>query len=217
MHDSADAGRERQLHDALASGLNAAGRTLDADMRRRLVQFVLLLARWNAVYNLTAVREPLGMVSRHLLDSLAIETYLQGTRIIDVGTGAGLPGIPLAVVRPDCQFALLDANSKKTRFVTQAAAELGLKNVAVVHSRVEDYRPAQSFDTVVTRAYAKVATMLGQTAHLGGPNCIYLAMKGASPVGERDGVPADFVVQGIEKLVIPGLNAERHVVIVRRR
>lgn len=216
MGAGADPLLERRLHEALASGLAQMGQALDAEGSARLVRFVLLLSRWNAVYNLTAVREPPGMVSRHLLDSLAIAPHLRGTRIIDVGTGAGLPGIPLAVARPDCRFVLLDANRKKTRFVTQAVAELGLENAEVVHSRVEDYRPGRAFDTVLSRAYAGIAAMLGQTAHLGGPNCIYLAMKGANPAGELDAVPPDYIVQDIEKLVIPGLNAERHVVVVRR-
>ncbi len=119
-----------------------------------------MLAKWNQAYNLTAVRDPQEMVTRHLLDSLVLLPYVQGPRVLDIGTGPGLPGIPLAVARPDCSFTLLDANAKKTRFVTQAVGELGLKNVEVVQERVENYRPKQKFDTLVARAFSSITDML---------------------------------------------------------
>lgn len=172
-----------------------------------------LLAKWNSAYNLTAVREPADMVARHLLDSLAILPYLHGRRVLDIGTGAGLPGIPLAVARPDLAFTLLDANAKKTRFVTQAVGELRLDNVEVVQSRAEHYRPAEKFDTLVSRAFAGIADMLAAARHLCAPGGRFLAMKGTYPKDELAAVPAGYAVE-VRVLTVPGLAAERHVAIL---
>ena len=136
------------------------GSALPADAQARLLAYVHLLEKWNRTYNLTAVRAPEQMIPRHLLDSLAILPYLQGQRVLDMGTGAGLPGIPLAMARPDLDFVLLDSNAKKTRFVTQACAELGLKNIEITQERVEKYQPARPFDTLVSRAFSTIADML---------------------------------------------------------
>jgi 16S rRNA (guanine527-N7)-methyltransferase len=188
----------------------------DSD-RQRLLAYVRLLAKWNAAYNLTAVRDPQDMVTRHLLDSLAVLPYLAGPRVLDIGTGPGLPGIPLAVARPEYAFTLLDANAKKTRFVTQAVGELGLKNVEVVQARVESYRPAQNFDTLVSRAFASIADMLAASRHLCAPHGRILALKGVYPEEELAAVPAGFVVQEVAALQVPGLEAQRHVVILAPR
>jgi 16S rRNA (guanine527-N7)-methyltransferase len=185
--------------------------------RQRLLVFVRLLAKWNAAYNLTAVRDPAEMVTRHLLDSLVLLPYLQGAHVLDIGTGPGLPGIPLAVARPDCSFTLLDANAKKTRFVTQAVGELGLKNVDVVQARVENYRPAQKFDTLVARAFSSIADMLEKTRHLCAPHGRFLAMKGVYPVEELAAIPADYAVSEVAALQVPGLKAARHLAIITLR
>ena len=190
---------------------------LPAADRQRLLAFVRLLAKWNAAYNLTAVRDPEEMITRHLLDSLVLLPYLQGPRVLDIGTGPGLPGIPLAIARPDCFFTLLDANAKKTRFVTQAVGELGLKNVDVVQDRVENYRPEQKFDTLVTRAFSSIADMLENAHHLCAPGGRFLAMKGVYPEAELAAIPADYAVSEVVALAVPGLEAARHLVIVTPR
>ena len=190
---------------------------LPAEDRQRLLAFVRLLAKWNAAYNLTAVRDPEAMIARHLLDSLVLLPYLQGPRVLDIGTGPGLPGIPLAVARPDFSFTLLDANAKKTRFVTQAVGELGLKNVEVVQSRVENYRPEQKFDTLVARAFSSIADMLKNTRHLCAPDGRFLAMKGVYPDEELAALPADFAVHEVLALKVPGLDAARHLAIITLR
>ena len=185
--------------------------------RQRLLAFVRLLAKWNAAYNLTAVRDPEEMITRHLLDSLVLLPYLQGPRVLDIGTGPGLPGIPLAVSRPDYYFTLLDANAKKTRFVTQAVGELGLKNVEVVQARVENYRPEQKFDTLVARAFSSIADMLNNAQHLCAPGGRFLAMKGVYPEEELAAIPADFAVSEVVVLKVPGLDAARHLAIITLR
>lgn len=199
----------------LARGL----RELDVDcspaQQKQLLDYVRLLAKWNKVYNLTAVREPDEMVTRHVLDSLALLPYLGGDRLLDVGTGAGLPGIPLAIVCPQRQFVLLDSNSKKTRFVLQAVTELGLGNVQVVQSRVQDLEPEALFDVVVSRAFASITDMLSHAGRLCAPRGIILAMKGADPARELIDIPQGYTVEAVHPLMVPGLDEARHVVCVR--
>jgi 16S rRNA (guanine527-N7)-methyltransferase len=204
------------LSDNLATqldrGLEALQLELDAPVRQGLLDYVALLAKWNRAYNLTAVREPREMVTRHLLDSLAVVPHLQGTRIIDVGTGAGLPGIPLALVFPERQFVLLDANSKKTRFLVQAKAALGLANVSVVHERVEAFQAEQPFDCIITRAFASVADILIGSRHLLTPDGVFLAMKGSVPEAELAELPQGFNLIEVIPLKVPGLEQEqRHL------
>jgi len=172
-----------------------------------------LLQKWNRTYNLTAVRDPADMVTRHVLDSLAVLPYLSGSSMIDVGTGAGLPGIPLAIARPLQSWTLLDANAKKTRFLTQAVGELHLNKVRAVNSRAEDYRPAEKFDTLVSRAFASIADMLACAGHLCAPGGRILAMKGTFPEKELADVPAGMAID-VRRLVVPGLDAERHLVVL---
>ena len=205
------------LHQHLENGLKLLPVQLPAPDRQRLLAYVRLLAKWNAAYNLTAVREPEEMVTRHLLDSLTLLPYLHGTRVLDIGTGAGLPGVPLAVARPDLAFTLLDANAKKTRFIVQVIGELGLTNVEVVQTRVENYRPAQKFATLMSRAFASIADMLDNTQHLCDPDGRFLAMKGVYPQAELAAIPADYAVQEVVALQVPGLDAARHVVIINPR
>ncbi|HKK06605.1 MAG TPA: 16S rRNA (guanine(527)-N(7))-methyltransferase RsmG [Gammaproteobacteria bacterium] len=203
------------LGRSLDEGLAALGLDLPVPVRERLLDYVALLAKWNRVYNLTAVRRPEQMIARHLLDSLAVLPYLRPTRILDVGSGAGLPGIPLALAREDCSFVLLDSNRKKTRFMTQAAAELGLENVEVVTARIADYRPATPFDTIVSRAYASLDELVSAACGACAPDGVFLIMKGVYPLAELDALPAGFAVEGVHRLHVPGLDAERHVVVVR--
>ena len=207
MHDS--------LLEKLAEGLTALPLELNASVQNQLIDFLHLLVKWNRAYNLTAVRQPEQMVTRHLLDSLVIGPYLQGPRILDVGTGAGLPGIPLALAYPDCHFTLLDSNGKKIRFVTQAVAELGLANVDVVQSRVEAFQPASRFDTITARAYASIEELVSQTTHLLADGGQYLIMKGAYPVAEVEAMPTGYRLEAIHQLNVPKLDAERHLWIVR--
>jgi 16S rRNA (guanine527-N7)-methyltransferase len=159
------------------------------------------------------VRDPAEMVTRHLLDSLVIRPHVRGPRVLDIGTGPGLPGIPLAMACPELSFTLLDANGKMIRFVTQAVGELGLKNVEVVQTRVENYRPAAKFDTLVSRAFASIADMLTHARHLCAPRGRFLAMKGVYPEEELAAVPSGFVTE-VVALTVPGLAADRHLVIL---
>jgi 16S rRNA (guanine527-N7)-methyltransferase len=198
---------------ALAAGLDALH--LNAELREPLLAFLRLLEKWNRAYNLTSIREPEKMVTHHLLDALAVRPFLRGARVVDVGTGGGIPGIPLALASPEREFLLLDGNAKKTRFVTQAATELGLANVAVERARSEDYRPTRPFDTVISRAFASLAQMLELTQHLCAPDGLFLAMKGTYPTDELREVKAPFRVEGVERVVVPGLHAERHVVLIK--
>jgi 16S rRNA (guanine527-N7)-methyltransferase len=200
------------LAAALCRGTTALGQTLSGDQVGRMIAYLRLLAKWNRVYNLTAVREPERMVTHHLLDSLAIVPYVRGPRVLDVGSGAGLPGLPLAIALPGQHFTLLDANLKKSRFLTQAVLELGLQNVAVVSERVECYRPTHGYATVVSRAFAALAEMLRLCGHLSAPGGRFLAMKGVRPDAELGALPPGYRVVEIAALQVPGVAAPRHVV-----
>ena len=164
--------------------------------------YLELLIKWNKAYNLTAVRDPAQMVTRHLLDSLAVLPYINGSHVIDVGSGAGLPGIPLALMCPERQFTLLDSNNKKTRFMTQAVIELGLKNVVVKHCRVEQLAEPP-FDTVISRAFATIADMLTVAGHLAGTDGKYLAMKGVFPEEELAALPPGYHAEVVHTLQVP--------------
>jgi 16S rRNA (guanine527-N7)-methyltransferase len=188
---------------------------LSEAQRDRLLGFLDLLQRWNRAYNLTAVRDPASMVSHHLLDSLSLVPYLRGDSILDLGTGAGLPGLPLAIVDPRRRFWLLDSNGKKVRFVRQVVLELGLGNVEPVHSRIESYRPARKFSTIVTRAVASVAQIHTQALPLLERPGLLLIMKGRYPVDEL----ADPALAGLDlaarPLRVPTLDGERHLIEIR--
>jgi 16S rRNA (guanine527-N7)-methyltransferase len=206
-----------EIEVLLADALIANGYDLSSVIQEKLRQYLFLLQRWNQVFNLTAIRNMPDMVWLHILDSLAISPYLQGKRIIDVGTGAGLPGIPLALTQPDKEFVLLDSNSKKTRFLMQAKLELDLNNVEVIHSRSEDYKPLQKFDSIVSRAFSSLAIMLAHTQHMITQDGQFLAMKGVYPRQELQALPNSFTVLGVHPLVIKGLAAERHVIRIQRK
>ncbi len=192
------------------------GLALPPGIEPRLLEFLRLLEKWNRTYNLTAVRDPEQMVARHLLDSLAVLPYVRGPRVLDIGTGAGLPGIPLALALPETHFTLLDSNAKKTRFVTQVVHVLGLANVSVVQARAEKFQPAEKFSTLLARAFASIPDMLATTRHLCAPGGRWLAMKGVFPQEELAAISAEFAAQA-RPLRIPGLEAARHVVIIEPR
>ncbi|TPQ25594.1 16S rRNA (guanine(527)-N(7))-methyltransferase RsmG [Methylomonas koyamae] len=199
--------------EKLQQGLAALALNLSAEQTESLLKFVQLIAKWNKAYNLTAVREPLEMVGLHILDSLAVLPHIKPSRIADIGTGAGLPGIPLAICRPECKFVLVDSNSKKTRFVQQAVLELKLSNVEVVHSRVEQFQPAELFDMVLMRAFASMPDIVKMTGHLLVDDGVLLAMKGQQPVEELAGIDAEYQVI---PLAVPGIDAERCLIRIER-
>lgn len=176
-----------------------------------LLDYLFLLKKWNVAYNLTAVRDLESMVSKHILDSVAILPWLKGSRIIDVGTGAGLPGIPLAITHPEKSFVLLDSNGKKTRFLNEVKRQLGLKNLEVVQFRVENYRPAQGFDTVISRAFSSLAQMVQWTEHLVAEDGIWLAMKGRYPEAELLEIKQSYKV---EPYTFEGVDGERCCVLI---
>lgn len=208
------------IRDGLAAGL----RELDAcatlppgscdRLLDRLTLFLGELTKWNKAYNLTAVRDPQQMVIRHIFDSLVAAPLLRGKRILDAGTGAGLPGIPLALCYPDKQFTLLDSNGKKIRFVQHVVGELGLSNVVPVQARAESYVPDQLFDTVISRAFTALADFIANSGRLTNPGGCLLAMKGKIPDAELQALPEDWQATDIAALRVPGLQAERHIVVL---
>ena len=204
------------IEQNLQQGLTALGQDLPSASVDKLLQFIALLAKWNKTYNLTAVREPSQMVPLHLLDSLVMRPFLQGDAVLDVGTGPGLPGIPLAIICPDVHFTLLDSNSKKTRFITQAVLELGIKNVTVVQSRAEAFQPIGQYSSIITRAFASIPDMLVMIKHLCSNTTRVIAMKGQYPQEELTAWPEGFVCDGVETIQVPGLDAQRHVVLIHR-
>lgn len=197
----------------LAAGLEALRLDLSAGQSEALLGYLGLLSHWNRAYNLTAVRDPQLAVSRQLLDSLVVLPWLGEGPVIDVGTGAGLPGIPLAIARPQCRFTLLDSNGKKTRFVQQAVGELGLDNVEVIRARVEQLDRPRHYDAIVSRAFASLADMVELTAPLLAPGGRWLAMKGALARSELAALPAGMGCETI-RLTVPGEPGERHLVIL---
>jgi 16S rRNA (guanine527-N7)-methyltransferase len=205
------------LRPRLDDGLVRLGLDLDAEMRERLLQFVALLDKWNKVYNLTAIRVPERMIDAHVLDSLSVLPQLAGvTNIIDVGTGGGMPGIQLAIAKPNMQVTMLDAIAKKTAFVRQAIGELGLKNASIVTERVEHYLPASKFDRVISRAFAELKDFVEGAGHLCAQEGVMLAMKGVFPHDEIARLPAGFVVEDVITLNVPGVEGQRHLVVIRK-
>ncbi len=202
----------------LTEGLQALGVALPADASDRLHAYIDLLAKWNRTYNLTAIREPERMVTHHVLDALGILPHLpadRALRILDVGSGGGVPGLPLAIARPQWHVTLLDSNSKKTTFLTQAAIELGAANVEVVTTRVEAYDPAQRFDVVVSRAFSELADFVAGAARHVGSGGMLAAMKGVYPHDELAQLRDDVVVLGAPAIAVPGLEAARHLILLR--
>jgi 16S rRNA (guanine527-N7)-methyltransferase len=200
----------------LSAGMQTLGLTLSAEQSGQLLDYLALLNKWNRVYNLTAIRDPAQMVRRQLLDSLAIVERVDAGPVLDVGTGAGLPGIPLAIIRPGLAFTLLDTNGKKTRFVQQAVAEIGVANVEVIKSRVEALPRPGHYARITSRAFATLADMVKATAHLLAADGVWLAMKGAAPTAETRDLPPGLDTT-IETLRVPGESGSRHLAVIRQR
>ena len=204
--------------EELQQGASELGIEISATQQEKLLTYLQLLSKWNKAYNLTAVRNPDEMVSRHLLDSLSVADFVgeEGKNWLDVGSGGGMPGIPLAIMFPQSHFTLLDANGKKTRFLTQVKLELQLSNVDVVHSRVEDFKPARPFDGICSRAFSSLFDFGNWTRHLGASQTRWLAMKGLHPEDEIQALPEDFQLQHSHVLRVPGCQGQRHLLILRR-
>jgi 16S rRNA (guanine527-N7)-methyltransferase len=200
--------------DQLKRGLIALGLTLERDIQQRLLDYIALIEKWNRVYNLTAIREPEKMVSRHLLDSLAVAPHLHAKRLLDVGSGAGLPGIPLALAKPDTHVTLLDSNHKKAAFLNQAVIELKLKNADVCSERVESWQTQNRFDVIISRAFSDMGEFVRITRHLLAPGGMFAAMKGLHPYEEIDKLPPGCKVQQVLPLAIPGLEGARYLVLI---
>lgn len=198
-----------QLNEALT----AMGLDIDATKQASLLDYLALLKKWNSTYNLTAIHEPGKMLTHHLLDSLAVLPYVTGNRLLDVGSGAGLPGIPLAIARPDLSVTLIDASHKKCAFMQQAAIELKLDNVTAMHARVEDLRPDTPYPQIVSRAFSDLSDFVRLTAHLLAEGGEWLAMKGLYPNEEIVQLKGARVKQDIE-LHVPGLEADRHLIVL---
>lgn len=190
----------------LQQGLRDLSIPADENQVELLLAFIQLIEKWNKAYNLTAIRQREAMASLHILDSLAIIPFVEGNRVADIGTGAGIPGIPLAIFLPDVQFTLVDSNSKKTRFVQQAVIELKLDNVTIIHSRVENIHTEQPFSSVIMRAFSSLQDIIGLTRHLVAKNGIILAMKGLS---DREALDKFAENYKIIPLNVPGVEAER--------
>lgn len=204
-----------ELTKTLAEGVRALDLNLTDAQIAQLMDYLALLSKWNAVYNLTAVRDPAQMVTQHLLDSLAVVPAFEGARnILDVGAGGGLPGMVLAIARPDMQVSLIDTVHKKTAFLTQAKAELGLRNVTVYTARVEQLQVPEKFDVITSRAFAELNDFVTWSGHLLKQGGRFIALKGVMPNDEIARLPAGWKVAGMQALTVPGLNAERHLVFI---
>jgi len=207
---------EPHLAPILEAGMQQMEVEYSSEQRDMLLAYLQLLMTWNRAYNLTAIRDPGEMIKLHLLDSLAVLPHLSGKRLIDVGTGAGLPGIPLAIMCPERDFTLLDSNGKKTRFLFQARCDLGLSNLKEINSRVESHRPEVPYDAVLSRAFTSVADMVNKCSHLLSPEGLFLAMKGKFPQSELSEVGKDYKVNASHTLQVPGVDGERHLIVISR-
>lgn len=199
----------------LAEGLKGLGLTLPADAFRKLIAYVELLMKWNRTYNLTAIREPGRMVSHHLIDSLAVLPHLPAGSLVDVGSGGGLPGIPIAIAQPQRRVTLNDSNHKKGAFMQQAAIELGLANVDVHIGRAEEWRPAERFDGAISRAFAELADFIAACRHLVKPAGFFVAMKGLYPNDEIAKLPPGMRCESVTRLNVPLVDGDRHFVLCR--
>lgn len=203
---------EPALRAQLEKGIDQLGIQCSPHQVEQLLDYVGLLFTWNSAYNLTAIRDPEQMIALHILDSLAILPFVTGDNLIDVGTGPGLPGIPLAIMCPDKTFKLLDSNGKKTRFLFHARCQLKLQNLTEIQSRVEKFQPEQTYDTVLSRAFTSVAEMVDKCKHLLNPDGHFLAMKGKFPQSELSLLEKDYKVDVSHRLAVPGVEGERHLI-----
>lgn len=207
-----------KLQQMLRDGAHALHVALSDTQLSQLLDYLALLAKWNSVYNLTAVRDPAHMVTQHLLDSLAaLPAFAQARNVLDVGAGGGLPGIVLAIARPDLNVSLIDTVHKKTAFLTQVKAELQLANVNVYTGRVEQLQVSQQFDVITSRAFADLSDFVNWSGHLLQEQGRFIAMKGVAPADEIARLPTGWQVTEVRALQVPGLNAERHLVFIQKR
>lgn len=206
---------EEKLRATLINFINATELQVNDEKIAKLLYFLQQLYKWNQAYNLSGIKKIEDMLTLHVLDSLVLAPFIEGELIADVGTGAGLPGLPLAIFYPEKSFILIDSNSKKTRFIFQTAALLAISNISIVHSRVEDYASIPQVDIVTSRAFASLNDFVVSCRHLVKPTGKFLAMKGQYPEAEIAKLPSDFQVAKVHSLKVPGINAERHVVDIR--
>ncbi len=202
------------MKQGLEKLIKEAGFIVSAEQQAQLVGYVEMLNKWNKAYNLTSIRDPKEMLVKHIMDSLAVSEYLKGDRFIDVGTGPGLPGIPLAIINPEKSFTLLDSLGKRIRFIRQVIHELKIPNVTPILSRVEDFKPDLHFDAVLSRAFASMSDMVKWCKHLPSEQGVFLALKGQVDQREIDELPIDCFVSSIKPLIVPGLEGQRHLVIL---
>jgi 16S rRNA (guanine527-N7)-methyltransferase len=205
------------LSAVLAEGIAAMQLDVSPAQQEKLMDYLALMFKWNAVYNLTSLRDPMQMVTHHLLDSLAaVPAFAHARNVLDVGSGGGLPGIVLAVVRPDMKVSMIDTVHKKTAFLTQVKAELELTNVTVYTARVEQLQVSDKFDVITSRAFADLSDFVNWSCHLLVDGGRYTALKGVAPKDEQERLPPDWTVTGLEPLQVPRLGAERHLVFIER-
>jgi 16S rRNA (guanine527-N7)-methyltransferase len=200
-------------------GLDGLEVSVSRETQEKLLAYLALLQKWNKVYNLTAVRDPLEMVTLHLLDSLSVLPHVQAKSLLDVGSGGGLPGIVLAICLPNLQVTTIDTVQKKAIFMRQVKGELGLSNLQVIHARVESYQPSEKFDAIISRAFSELALFVNLTKHLLAQNGQWLAMKGQMPHGELEAVDLqslDIKVNPVILLKVAGLDAERHLIVLEK-
>lgn len=207
----------KHLSAQLIDGLSVLDQAYSEHQIEQLITYLLLLHRWSRAYNLTAIKDPEAMLIRHLLDSLAVTSYLQGNRFLDVGTGAGLPGVPLAIANRDRNFDLLDSNGKKIRFLFQVRTQLGLINVQERQQRVENLANVEKYDGILSRAFASLADMVMGTQHLLAPGGRFYALKGKISDTELKALPRDYGIELLTELTIPGLNEQRHLIVIEQR
>ena len=205
------------LSGVLGEGIAAMGLSVSPAQHEKLLDYLGLMFKWNAVYNLTSLRDPMQMVTHHLLDSLAaVPAFAQAHNVLDVGSGGGLPGIVLAIVRPDMNVSMIDTVHKKTAFLTQVKAELALANVTVYTMRVEQLHVSDKFDVITSRAFADLSDFVNWSSHLLAQQGRYIALKGTAPKDEQERVPQEWKVTKVEPLQVPRLGAERHLVYIER-
>lgn len=206
-----------QFRQKIAQAALSFGFAVSDAQTECLIQYLELLIKWNKAYNLTAIRDPQEMFVKHLLDSLSITSFISGDRLLDVGTGAGLPGIPMAILFPHKIVHLLDSNGKKTRFLIQAKLLLGLTNVEVINQRVEQVESEQGFDIIMSRAFTALDNMVSLCQHLLAPNGRFLAMKGLIPEHEMKMLEPNFEIASVTPLVVPGCQEQRHLITLKRK
>ena len=205
------------LRPVLESGLDALCIKLTKEQQNKIINYLIILSKWNSVYNLTAIRDPKEMMTHHVLDSLsAVPAFTEAQNVLDVGSGGGLPGMILAICYPDKKISMIDTVSKKTAFLNQAKAELGLNNVTVYSARVESLQVNQPFDVITSRAFSELNNFVNWSQHLLAEGGRFIAMKGVHPQGEIERLPEGWEVKEVRPLTVPGLDAERHLIFIQK-